>query len=64
MSNTFDLSNAFYVSMEEKEAYVGGEYEENIMKDLYTHLQQSNQYISFANIEDYIEIKDRPKNKR
>lgn len=62
LSNTFDLSNAFYLSMEEKEAYVGGEYEENIMKDLYTHLQQSEQYISFASIEDYIEIKDKPEN--
>lgn len=62
LSNTFDLSNAFYISMEEKEAYVGGKYEEKIMKDLYTHLQQSDQYISYANIEDYIEIEERPKN--
>ena len=48
--------------MEEKEEYVGGEYEENIMKDLYTYITKNDKYTSFSNIEDYIEIKDIPKN--
>src|SRR5699024_11032883 len=62
LSNTFDISNAFYISMEEKEEFVGGEYEENIMKDLYTYINKNDKYTSFTNIDDYIEIKDIPKN--
>ncbi|SHH86211.1 ABC transporter permease [Virgibacillus chiguensis] len=62
LSNTFDTSNAFYISLIEKEDFVGGEYEENIMKDLYTYIDKNDNYISFSNIENYIEIKDIPKN--
>ncbi|KGX84580.1 hypothetical protein N784_13160 [Pontibacillus litoralis JSM 072002] len=62
LSKAFDTSNAFYISMVEKEEFVGGEHEENIMKDLYTYIDKNDKYISFANIENYIEIKDIPKN--
>ncbi|MFB1051256.1 ABC transporter permease [Paraliobacillus sp. JSM ZJ581] len=62
ISNAFDISNAFYISMAEKEDFAGGEYEENIMKDLYAYMNKNDEYISFATIEDYIEIKDMPKN--
>lgn len=62
LNDTFDISRAFYISLEEKEDYVGGEYEENIMKDLYTYINNNDKFTSFANIEGHMEIKDIPRN--
>lgn len=62
LSEVFDSSNVFYVSLEAKEETVGGEYEENIMKDLYTYIDKNDKYVSFSNIENYVEINDIPKN--
>ncbi|AXR15321.1 ABC transporter permease [Bacillus thuringiensis] len=62
LSKTFDISNVYYVSLAEKEKYVGGEYEESIMKDLYTYVNENEKYTIFSDIEDYIEIKGIPQN--
>lgn len=62
LSKTFNIPNVYYVSLAEKEKYVGGEYEESIMKDLYTYANESKDYTVFSNIEDYIEIKGIPQN--
>ncbi|NUC19678.1 ABC transporter permease [Bacillus mycoides] len=62
LSNTFNTSNVYYVSLTEQEKYVGGEYEESIMKDLYTYANESEKYTIFSDIGDYIEIKGIPQN--
>ncbi|WP_010176126.1 hypothetical protein [Bacillus coahuilensis] len=62
LSNTFDISDVYYVSLAEKEMVVGGDYEESIMNDLFSYVNESENYIIFSVVKDFIEIENIPRN--